>query len=286
MKFAPLAMVDTSFRGDHELITKGVAASYARGSSGACGSSSLFSTLDDMCKWVANFDSHKHGGEALWRMMLEPVTLNDGTISNYNSGDSPNADRPVADVEDSVIDRCVGTYAYRIDHPSGIYDEAEVFRKDGNFVFHSFLYRNNRLFPTSETEFFIIGDTNTFTFHTDSEGWCKKVVVQHNGKVFTFHRVERTMRNEPRATEYVGNYFSRELDTSYAIAIREGVVTASSFRNGSISLSRVGTDRYLSDQNWFEEVVFTRDDMNRIDGFLLQTCRGNGTVDLRFTRKP
>ena len=94
--FRPLGMASSHFHDDHQSIVPNRAFGYARRPDGtylavtnnlmALGSSSLFSTAEDLAKWVTNFDEQKVGGPAAITQMRERVPLNDGSPNNYAFG--------------------------------------------------------------------------------------------------------------------------------------------------------------------------------------------------------
>lgn len=94
--FRPLGMTNTRFREDHTWVVPNRAYGYARtADSGwaattnnltALGSSSLFTTVDDLAKWVMNFDDPKVGGAAAMAMTRTRGRLNDGTTIPYGFG--------------------------------------------------------------------------------------------------------------------------------------------------------------------------------------------------------
>ncbi|MEM1125963.1 MAG: serine hydrolase [Bacteroidota bacterium] len=105
--FEPLGMEDTHFQDDHtELVPRrvygyqGQEGTYAPVANGltALGSSSLFTTLDDLGAWVTNFDDHAVGGTAVIERMRTRGELNSGRTINYGYGLSINQYRgqPVA----------------------------------------------------------------------------------------------------------------------------------------------------------------------------------------------
>lgn len=53
-------------------------------------SSSLFSTLDDMIKWAANYETTDSEGGDIWSMMLTKGVLNNKDSVNYGFGISFN----------------------------------------------------------------------------------------------------------------------------------------------------------------------------------------------------
>jgi CubicO group peptidase (beta-lactamase class C family) len=94
--FAPLGMRASHFRVDVGEVFANRVWSYgrARDSSWAIlsngllaqGSSSLFTSADDLAKWLMNFSTHTVGGNSAVDRMLEHTKLNDGTEVKYGFG--------------------------------------------------------------------------------------------------------------------------------------------------------------------------------------------------------
>jgi len=94
--FAPLAMRASHFRVDVGEVFPNRVWSYGRTrdsswailSNGllAQGSSSLFTTADDLAKWLVNFSTRTVGGNSAVDRMLEHTKLNDGTEVKYGFG--------------------------------------------------------------------------------------------------------------------------------------------------------------------------------------------------------
>ena len=93
--FKPLGMKNTHFNDNFREIIPNRADSYREidGVLANCpdnkegyGSSSLYSTLDDMIRWVQNFKDNKVGNENIWRMMFTKGKLNNGEEINYGFG--------------------------------------------------------------------------------------------------------------------------------------------------------------------------------------------------------
>ena len=101
--FRPLGMNNTHVRDDYKEVIADRASGYARAPDGsyrntpdnlvAFGSSSVFSTADDFARWLINFNGMAVGGRDALAMMLEPATLNDGTLVNYGFGITHGANR-------------------------------------------------------------------------------------------------------------------------------------------------------------------------------------------------
>ncbi len=93
--FEPLAMNNTHFHRDHEMIVKNRAYSYGpdKGvlkkkvlSYATVGASSLFTTVEDLSRWVANFESKRVGGPEVLALMGQEFILTDGTVLDYAFG--------------------------------------------------------------------------------------------------------------------------------------------------------------------------------------------------------
>ena len=94
--FRPLGMMSTHFRNDLGEIFPNRSYSYTRAPDStwrlvpnqlmAQGSSSLFSTADDLAKWLINFGTRAVGGTKAIDRMLEKGKLNDGKSIDYGFG--------------------------------------------------------------------------------------------------------------------------------------------------------------------------------------------------------
>ena len=72
---------------------------------------------------------------------------------------------------------------------------------------------------------------------------------------------------------FAGSYYSVELDTTYRLAVNDGVLRADHFRNESVSLSPVAPDAFEGDAWWFGNIVFTRDDRGVVTGLEVNSDR-------------
>ncbi|HKY29884.1 MAG TPA: serine hydrolase [Pyrinomonadaceae bacterium] len=95
--FKPLGMTNTHFHDDHERIVKNRAYSYMpAGAVGGfraaplnyanVGATSLFTTADDLARWVINFEDKKIGGADVIKQMHQQGVLNSGKEINYAFG--------------------------------------------------------------------------------------------------------------------------------------------------------------------------------------------------------
>jgi CubicO group peptidase (beta-lactamase class C family) len=93
--FGPLGMKDTQFRDDHTLTVDNEAIGYVPQDGGfavsipqldVVGDGGVFSTVEDLARWDANFDSGVVGGREGMKMMQQTATLPDGRSTGYALG--------------------------------------------------------------------------------------------------------------------------------------------------------------------------------------------------------
>jgi len=93
--FEPLNMSASLFLDDHKMVIKNLAYSYyrsgnefAKSSTGltAYGSSSLFTTVEDLSKWVINFDKQIASKNPVYTRMLDDEVLSNGNKVGYGYG--------------------------------------------------------------------------------------------------------------------------------------------------------------------------------------------------------
>lgn len=94
--FKPLGMTNTHFHDDHEMIVKNRAYSYDPDEKEGfrlsalnyanVGATSLFTTVEDLAKWMRNFDNAKLGGAAVIEQMYQQGVLNNGKKITYAFG--------------------------------------------------------------------------------------------------------------------------------------------------------------------------------------------------------
>ena len=93
--FRPLEMFDTHFHSENDEIIKNRAYPYEQSNDKFFnlrlgflnfGPTGLYTTVEDVAKWIINFETHNVGGRAAFDQLLEHGTLKDGTILDYCFG--------------------------------------------------------------------------------------------------------------------------------------------------------------------------------------------------------
>ena len=93
--FEPLGMTDTHFHDDYTMVVPGRAWAYAPRGNGfrasvpnydTYGATSLFTTVGDLLKWEANFESPRVGDAAMFAEMEKSAVLQSGDTTGYGLG--------------------------------------------------------------------------------------------------------------------------------------------------------------------------------------------------------
>ena len=266
--FKPLAMTNSHFHDDYEMILKNRAYSYqivendrfkhAVNNITALGSSSLYSTVEDLAKWVLNFDNTRIGEQTVIEQMHQCGVLNDGEQISYAFGLN-----------------------------IGKYRTLKTVGHSGSWRgFRSHLIR----FPDQKFGVVILCNLDTF----NPLGLAEQIADLYLADILApveasepdeaLQPAEGT-KSEPLApeqlTEFEGDYYTEELDTTYTIGVRGNGLVAQHIRHDDILLT-YADGHFLGDVWFFPEIHFTRDDTGHVMGFRLT---GNRVRNLHFEKK-
>ncbi len=329
--FKPLGMVHTHFHDDHEEVVMNRAYAYSPFGGGfrrvgngltALGSSSLFTSVDDLVKWVQNFRDGRVGGEAVLEQVHQQGVLNNGETIAYAFGQSigtyrglktvshggswagfrtvllrfPDQDfavivlanvgtfnptaraREVAEIylgdvmesaeatdpapepvaiDPAVLDEYVGMYRLGPGWLATITRDGDALKtqatREGRFP----------MTPVSESEFFVEAYGASITFKRDDQGRVRH--IEYRG--IHAPRVEPFRPSRDELASFQGDFYSKELETSYILVIKDGALTLDHHRLNDARLMPSFTDTF-STTHWFmAEVHFVRDTARRITGF-------------------
>ena len=288
--FQPLGMDGTHFHDDHEHVVPGRAYSYRpmpaevpaadrptadRPPAGDppddaprydksvlsyanAGATSLFTTAEDLARWLDNFRHETVGGPAVMETMNTRGVLNDGDTIPYAHGLS------------------VGEYRGLPTIGHGGSDAG--FRTQVTW------------FPSVATGVVVLTNVGNGNPAGRARGVADVVLAG------SFPEEEGEEGDPPAAApeaaqpetpdpvspaEYAGTYYSPELDALYHVGVSEGGLVARHIRHGDIVLDPRGADEFATEHWFFGEVRFVRD--NR--GVVTEMRVGGGRVrNLRFVR--
>jgi len=258
--FAPLGMRDTHFHDDHTEIVLDRAHSFRRGPDGtyhlawntltALGSSSLFTTAEDLARWARNFEEPVVGGPAVIRRMEERGVLNGGDTIPYAWGQS-----------------------------LGRYRGLDVWSHGGSWAgYRTTLVR----FPAQRFAIVILGNTAEM----NPAALANRIADVYLADAFTEPPPdtqqpptvpeERWHPSAAELAEYAGEYHSDELFTSWRLEVVEGALVARHFRRADVRLRPSERDRFRGDL--FGEVRFARDAAGTVTGFTANQTRIRGLL--------
>ena len=265
--FKPLAMTDSHFHDDYEMILKNRAYSYqavensgykhAVNNTTALGSSSLYSTVEDLAKWILNFDDTRIGEQIVIEQMHQRGVLNNGEQIDYAFGLN-----------------------------IGEYRGLKTVGHSGSWRgFRSHLMR----FPDQKFGVVILCNLDTFNPLRLAEKVADLYLADVLDPVETSEPEKASkpagdIKSEPlppeQLAEFEGDYYTEELDTTYTIRVHEDGLVAKHRRHDDIVLTY--TDSHFRGDAWFfPEIHFIRDDTGRVTGFKLT---GNRVRNLHFEK--
>jgi CubicO group peptidase (beta-lactamase class C family) len=263
--FKPLGMTKTHFHDDHTEIVLNRAESY-RFAGGqyrhfpsnltAVGSSSLFTTIEDLAKWIENLHAAAPavGGKAVVTRLHERGRLNSGESVVYAFGQTVNQYRGL-----QVVSHTGSWAGYR-----------------------SILQR----FPEQQFAVVILANASNMN---------PSLIAREIADLYLADRFKPAppappttpmpvlaQSWKPGAEElqaYTGEYYSAELQTSYVLEARNGELIARHFRTGEFRLRPLQPDVFQAPS--FGNVTFVRDTAGRIQALTMYNER---VRNLRFNR--
>ena len=262
--FGPLGMDDSHFQDDHGEVIANRAWGYRRASEGyvrlpngltALGSSSLFSTVEDLDAWLANFEQPKVGGDGALRLMETRGVLNSGEVLAYAFGQSRRSYRGATTWSHSGSWAGSRTVLLRLpEHGLGIV----ILSNDAGFDASG---------RAHEIVDLILGDVLEDPAPSPAPG-------------------DPPVESTPEPPEvdldgYAGVYRSDELDTRYQLVVRGEGLVALHRRHGSIALALEGADRFRGEVWFLRTVEFDRDEGGEVSGLRVSNGRSQ---NLRFRR--
>lgn len=257
--FRPLGMTRTHFHDDHREVVRNMAESYAPDREGnrgylhvtsnltALASSSLFTTVEDLAKWVRNFETAEVGGRRVIEAMHRRGVLNAGDTIPYAFGQS-----------------------------KGQYRGAETWSHGGSWAgYRSVLTR----YPAYRFAVIILGNTADMAPGTLANSIADIYLGNRLGQAVAQSRTPDPANQAApwhptvaELREFVGEYRSDELDTSWHIRLVDGKLVSSHFRLGDSPFLPVTKDQFRS-QGPGGELTFQRDRRGRITGFVSNSVR-------------
>jgi len=141
------------------------------------------------------------------------------------------------------------------------------------------------LLPETANTFLVKEDGSRISFERNERGEVIRLIFQGKSGAQTARRI--TPQHDPlraeELAEYIGDYSSEELGTTYTTFVRNGELFVQHRRLGDIHLTQApGPDQFLGADSLPYHFAFTRDTRNQVTGFKLTGVRSR---NLRFAKR-
>jgi CubicO group peptidase (beta-lactamase class C family) len=256
--FDPLEMTDTQTYDNYERIVKNRADSYELENgtykkksltNSTDGAANLYTTVEDLAKWVLNFEKPKVGDAELIKRFNEPSLLNNG-------------ERVVWGISDGEP----GYHAKGQIHWN--YRGLRLLSHGGHAAaFRSFLGR----FPDKRLAVLALSNDEHYqNFNTSikiAEFYLKddlkpvKITDTSAAPNKTFQKPNADLK------DFEGRFYNDELETAYAAKFAGGKLILSHTRHGDIELTDAGKDKFSGKIGFPVEIEFLRNENGSVTGF-------------------
>lgn len=278
--FRPLGMTRTHFQDDHRRIVPDRAYSYQELPSGDLlksvlngsyvGGSGLFTTSEDLARWLVNLDEGTVGGEEVLRFMHDTrAVLDNGDTLDFAPGLNVGEYRGLRTVGHSGTDAGFRSYVV--------------------------------LFPDQNLSVNVlsnVGSVSPSRMALEVAGiYLEEEMLEAGGEeasepsyLQTIERGEMTTRArriDPIGPdlvdleEYEGRFYSPELGTFYDLAVDGNDLLAKHLRHNPVLLTPIGSDSFAGGIHFFRDARFERDGEDRVSTMFV-SC--SGVRDVRFEK--
>lgn len=271
--FKPLGMTHTEYRDDHTSLIRERALGYqpegqryrlSQPQFDVVGDGGVYSTIDDLAKWDANFETGRVGGKEGIELMQTPGRLNDGQEIQYALGLN------IGDFRGHT------TYSH-----SGAYGgyRSAMLRIPSERLTVITLCNASNVPPTLAEQvsrvFLGVADQKASVARTGAPASLMAFGAAQAPADSTGAR----KRNDQLA-QLEGTYYSVELDMAVSLTPRDGVLILSRPRTSDLRFVPLADDLLMSSDQMLLRVV--RDTENHVTGFALTV---NRVRDLAFVKR-
>ncbi|HEY4303575.1 MAG TPA: serine hydrolase domain-containing protein [Gemmatimonadaceae bacterium] len=274
--FAPLGMTSTEFRDDHHETIPNRAIGYEVTEAGlvetnpridVVGDAGVYSTLDDLAKWEANFGDPRVGGAAGIAMMMEPGRLNNGQQIPYGLALTLGEMRGMKTIAHS------GAFGgYRTEMLRFPEVDIGVVTLCNTSMVSASLAEQIATLVMGVTPRRLAGMTLPFELSTSPYATGAFAVPADS--------TGGTRRRNDQLAQMAGNYYSEELDLGVSLAARDGALYLRRPKAVDVRFGSFATDLFTSSDKMLLRVV--RDSHGAVSGFTLTI---NRVRDLAFVRR-
>ncbi|NNK81450.1 MAG: beta-lactamase family protein, partial [Flavobacteriales bacterium] len=295
------------------------------------GAAEVYSSIEDLAKWVNNYKTAEIGGKKVRDLFVDPFTLNNGRDAQYGLGIFsgnyrglkriqhggsheaflsfisyyPDQDLGIITItnfggkgwtsESDIADILLGEFISsepkkmakgkkskkkKLEQFTGLYLVSDKNRKLDFSVEDDSLTINGRtkLVPIDKNRFRNKSGDNTYSFELSDDGRAR--LTEKTSRVdYIYDRIEPWESGAEGLKDYVGDYWSTELETVYHLTIEEDAMRVEHRWLGEIGLQPLSKDIFRSE--WGQYVEFLRDEKGLVTGLSINTGR---TLNVRFDK--
>jgi CubicO group peptidase (beta-lactamase class C family) len=198
-------------------------------------------------------------------------------IMEEEPAESKTSERKVAAIPSSVLEVYEGKYELEDGNTMIITKEGDRLMAE-----HPAAPEKIQLFPEARAKFFIKEADVQVHFHPEKDGYVERLTLFMEGKELKGKRIKIKELTPEQMQEYTGDFYSRELGTSYKLLFEENNLLARHRRHGDIPLILKKKDQFTGRTWFFQKVRFMRNEKQEISGFLLT---GGRVRNLRFIKQ-
>ncbi len=276
--FIPLGMTNTQFSDNFQKVVKNLAESYELENNSYFikplvesnpGPSNLLTTVEDLCKWVLNFEKPIVGNSQLIKAFNEPSYLDNGNkvILRVTENDT------IFHAKGQNVSKLKGNYLGHGGHTAG---------------FRTFLGR----YPDHRLSIIQLSNDE----HNENLGgrwdiadfYIKTPPVQNIQPTVTIPNNIQAKAPTPNYTvgleEFTGKYFNEALETNYHFEVKDNKLLMKNSRLSDITLKRVGDTKFTGYGSYTFpfEIDFLNNKKGEITGFKISNW---GVKNVVFERK-
>lgn len=257
--FKPLGMYNTSIKDNVNKVIPNKVSSYYEDENGRkantdnvslMGSTSVYSCIDDLIKWVNNLDEKQKGGKKVFEFLNRKTILSNGeTFNSYAFGNGFGNHKGISNIEHLGL-------------VSGFRTAISRFPEQNLSVI------------------FLTNDNNDASYNrcwTITDLFLKNI---KNSKLepLNFPDLKESLESTSEAPvkypvdtkEYEGVYYADEINSHYRIINRKGILIAVSYRFDEFKLKWLKIDNFLTTINKFDKTLeFIRNSDKTISNFKL-----------------
>ena len=342
--FKPLKMYNTQFVDKEGQIIKTKANSYYKDgqfyiedvfNNTRYGATNLSTTIEDLSKWIINFNKKEVGDSSLFDKMHSQKKLNNGNTYGYANGQvidnykgvkrishsgqdasyqayigrfpdlgisiiffDNNSEIDVRKVVGQLTEICLSDYLENKNYTKtseillskktpiikavkslkkyeGYYwnDEDRYSRqlKIQNDTLQYVRNENDKtaLIPVDENEFEMVFDEYVSVSFQSNQ----MVVTENDGYQTTLDKYIPADYNSNSLKQFVGKYYSPELNTFYTFLVENNILVANHTRLGNFNLNAIKKDFFIGNKGSIRKVVFLRNELGKIVGLNISSSR-------------